>query len=643
MSMQARRLAVALFSCLLAVLIAGCSGKSNQKSADHRPSPQKYAGVAGGTFPVAPEIASNVDFWRHVYGEWSRNQVAIHDDFYLGAIYEVSALPAGDQHVVRAKKAWYASRLKDLERKVRSGQSLSRDERALQQKLVAAGGTRALYGASERVRAQRGIREKFRRGLEISGRYDDAFRKVFRSRGLPEDLAYLPHVESSFQVSARSSVGAAGVWQFMPATGRVYGMTVNHAVDDRLDPVVAAEGAASYLGSAYRKLGSWPLAITSYNHGQGGMAKARAIYGNNFGAIATRYQGPSFKFDSRNFYAQFVAAREVASNPRRYFPEGVRYEAPISHDRLILPASMPAHHVASRYGVSTQHLAGLNRHLRDRALSGSASLPAGTTVWLPDGTLDRVKGRPYAEPAMIARAEPRTRPTASMAEGLAQAEIKPRPKAVVEIEPKALYETQIASAGTNARPEPKVVRAEPKPRAAAKSKPAAEQMVASVNPKSKTGAKAKPAEEPKVARAEPKPKAQAKSKAAAEQKVASVKPKTKAKAKSAEEPKVARVEPKAKAKSKPAAEPKVVRSEPAPKVQSKGKTKPAEEPKVARSEPAGKSKTTKAVGQHVVKPNETLYRVATNHGISVDQLKKLNKLKPDDNTIRPGQKLRVGS
>ena len=259
---------------------------------------------------------------------------------------------------------------------------LSTEDKNLLAKFEQSGGTRALYGAADRVRSQRGLRERFRRGMEISGRYEPAFREVMHANGLPEDLAYLPHVESSYQTNARSSAGAAGVWQFMPATGRIY-MKVNGVVDDRYDPIVSANGAARYLSEAHHRLGSWPLAITSYNHGQGGMANAKAQYGQNFGQIVKNYQGKYFKFASRNYYAEFLAAREVAGHPDRYFPEGVQFQSPWPHDRIVLRDGMPADYVARHYGVSTATLSDLNLHWRDPAKSGRAALPAGTTVWLP--------------------------------------------------------------------------------------------------------------------------------------------------------------------------------------------------------------------------------------------------------------------
>ena len=510
---------ISLFSLLL---LTGCSSTSERPAST-------------GTFPVPPEIQDNVAFWRNVYGEWSRGKVAIHDDEYMGVIYEVAKLPGAtragytpeQKRFVKARKAHYKSRLAGLESKVRSGKSPSGQEKELYGKLVDAGGKGAVYGASDRVRVQRGLRERFHRGLEISGRYDAKFRDIFRSRGLPEDLAYLPHVESSFQAHARSSAGAAGMWQFTRGTGKIY-MTVNGTIDERLDPVRAAEGAASYLGDAHRKLNSWPLAVTSYNHGQGGMMKAKRAYGDDMGTIVRKYKGRYFGFASRNFYSEFLAARQVASNPKKFFPEGVSYEPPLSEDRLVLPRSMPAPQVARHYGVSTYRLADLNMHWQSPARSGRANLPRGSTVWLPQGTKGGIAGTRMPLPVNVVKVEPNTKPV-------------------------------------------KVAKAAPKP---------------------------KPI---KVAKAAPKPKPV---------KVAKATPKSKP-------VKVTKVEP----KPKPV---KVAKAEPEPK-QEKGK----------------KTGATKSAKVHVVKPDETLYRVSTRYDLSVDELRRLNRMGPKDTSIRPGQRLRV--
>jgi len=400
-----------LLSILGLFVLTGCGSSGGE-----RPQASNNRVSGDAQFPVPPEIQGNVDFWRNVYGVWSRGEVAFHDDEHMDVIYEVARLPgsihdgytAAQKDWVRARTAYHKDRVRSLQERVLTRQPLTGADKELLAKFDAAGGTRALYGASDRVRSQRGLRERFRRGLEISGRYDPAFREIMRAHGVPEDLAYLPHVESSFQTNARSSVGAAGVWQFMPGTGKHY-MDVNGTIDERLDPILAADGAARYLSQAHGKLRSWPLAITSYNHGQGGMANAKAMYGDDIGRIVRNYQGKSFKFASRNFYSEFVAAREVAKNPKRYFPEGVRYEEPWPHDRLVLRHSMPANHLARHYGVSTYSLADMNLHWRDPARNGSSYLPAGSTVWLPSGTTRRIASQPppVPEPVLIASTEPK--------------------------------------------------------------------------------------------------------------------------------------------------------------------------------------------------------------------------------------------
>ena len=99
-------------------------------------------------------------------------------------------------------------------------------------------------------------------------------KRIFKEVGVPEELSVLPHVESSFQLQAYSSAGAAGIWQFTRSTGRLY-MKVGYEVDERRDPIVAAYAAAKLLKHNYKQLKSWPLAITAYNHGVNGMKRAK--------------------------------------------------------------------------------------------------------------------------------------------------------------------------------------------------------------------------------------------------------------------------------------------------------------------------------------------------------------------------------
>lgn len=535
-----------VFFVLVAAIfgLAGCSSTGGHVDSGDPDSGTRYS--SSQEFPIPSEIKPNVDFWRNVYGVWSRGQVAIHDDEHMGVIYEVVQLPAPIQEgytplqkeLVRSRIEYHRGRVQALQGRVASNQPLSPEDEGLLAKFERSGGRQALYGAADRIRVQRGLRERFRRGVEISGRYDKAFREVMRAHGVPEDLAYLPHVESSFQTNARSGVGAAGVWQFMPATGRVYGMDVNGAIDERLDPIVCATAAARYLSAGHDKLGNWPLAITSYNHGKGGMMKARTAHGGDIGKIVKHYKGPAFGFASRNFYAEFLAAREVASNATRYFPEGLRYEEPWPYDRLVLRSSMPAHHLAQHYGVSTATLSSLNLAWQPPARDGKAQLPSGHTVWLPAGSTSRVASHPppykTATSTMIAAAEPAPKPSAP---------------------PRAHRETPA-----------------PKPAAIASPSKVASRAVTADKAQRVAMTVAKPEKAQKVALT------------------------------------------------------------PKPAKTTQASLKPAKGTKVVAT-PAK---------YHVVKPQETLYRVATINGISVSELRKLNKMGPNDNNIRPGQRLKVG-
>ncbi len=290
-----------------------------------------------GGFPKPAAIDPAVEFWRKIYAVWHRSEVVFHDDRNLDVIYEVMTLPgyvadsltAQQKDMVSQRREFWKGQLSSLENKVRYGAALSPADKHILAKIEAAGKApqHFINGASERVRPQRGTRERFKRGLEISGRYDLQFRKIFRDAGLPEDLAYLPHVESSFQVNAKSTAGAVGLWQFTKVAAQTF-MPGHESVEHRSDPYIAANGAARYLSYAYSKLGDWPSAITSYNHGIGGMKRAQNNVGKDFNRIVDQYDGPAFGFASRNYYAQFLAARDIAMNPEHYFKEGIYYEQP---------------------------------------------------------------------------------------------------------------------------------------------------------------------------------------------------------------------------------------------------------------------------------------------------------------------------
>ena len=400
-----------LAGCVLAALPLWMT--KTDASIDPNPMPHVSAlELDPVVFPVPTALEDNVDFWRKVFAHWRLNQVVLHDADNPALVYRVIKLKGkvGDAYsraqrkqIERSTKA-LQHRLKHLAAVGGNIASLSEQDRALRQHIIDVAGSDGVAGAADRVRGQRGLRERFQKGLEISGRYDRAFREVFREEGVPEDLAYLPHVESSFQNRARSSVGAAGMWQFTRSAGRLF-MKINRAVDQRMDPVAAARGAARYLRQAYEMLGSWPLAITSYNHGIRGMMRAKNQYGSDFSRIVQEYDSRTFGFASRNFYAEFLAARDVARNREQYFPEGLNLQPPLALDSVVLDKPLRSHQLARYYGVAQRKLVALNPSWRRRAVRSTIAIPAGTEVWLPAGTLSQVAAAQKAKlpPAQLAR------------------------------------------------------------------------------------------------------------------------------------------------------------------------------------------------------------------------------------------------
>jgi membrane-bound lytic murein transglycosylase D len=350
-------------------------------------------------FPVPEQLEGHVTFWKSVFAEHDVDRIVVHDMDYPGLVYEVFDLPGTmeaaytkkQEKFVEKRRESLEDRLKILEHAVDAGKKLTTTQKELALKISTTLGAERISGAHKRVRTQRGLRSKFMHGIELGNRYSVVFLDILKDSGVPEDLIYLPHVESSYQPSVRSSAGAAGIWQFTRYTGKQY-LKINSAIDERFDPVAATQGAAEYLADAYRRLGSWPLAITSYNHGVNGMGRAQKQFGDDLGTIVYNYHSRYFGFASKNFYAEFLAAREVAGNSDQYFPEGLSLATPLSEEGLTLKRSTRAVHLAREYGVSMNDLAGLNPAWSRRTVYNSLSVPAGTTVWLPRGTLETHAG-----------------------------------------------------------------------------------------------------------------------------------------------------------------------------------------------------------------------------------------------------------
>ncbi len=324
-------------------------------------------------------------FWIRVYTEVTTDQGLLHDDWNLGLVYEVlrfdaAAAPAQREKRVAEAKARYAALLK------RFAAGATDDLSAHEQRILRAFGPSAtprdFRDAIGRIRFQLGQADRFHEGLIRAAVWEREIAHTLTQHGVPAEIAALPHVESSFNLAAYSKVGAAGLWQFMPSTARRF-MRVDKVVDERLDPYSATEAAANLMLYNYRLLGTWPLAVTAYNHGPGGLRRAQDELGtSDIAVIVKRYQGATFGFASRNFYVAFLAALEVDRNADKYF--GPITRLPDTDSTLVeLPDYVPVEALARAFKVDLGALRVLNPALRPPIWNGSRFVPRGYELRLP--------------------------------------------------------------------------------------------------------------------------------------------------------------------------------------------------------------------------------------------------------------------
>ncbi len=341
--------------------------------------------------PAPASLEPAVRFWTRVYTEVDSHSGLIHDAEHLGVIYETVRFPEHLSYRARGHRTEQIKReiraiLLGLAKGERDGVS-SDEARVLAQWPADVSGA-TLRRAAENLRFQAGLSDRFRAGLVRSGKWRPFVEKALSERGVPAQLVALPHVESSYNPKAYSRVGAAGMWQFMRSTGHLF-MRIDNVVDERLDPYASSDAAARLLARNREITGTWPLAITAYNHGAGGMQRAARTLGTtDIGEIVRRYRSRSFGFASRNFYASFLAASRIDREPTRYFG-AITLESPNAYTQIELPWYTPAPALARALGVELGVLAEHNPALRPAVWNGSKHIPRAYALRLPKSALAR--------------------------------------------------------------------------------------------------------------------------------------------------------------------------------------------------------------------------------------------------------------
>lgn len=352
---------------------------------------------------VIPEgLKERAAFWFDIYTRYGEAHRIIHHVLYPWVIYKVVdstqmlTLGKGPLWLRRERAEKMANQqAKDIRAalnrlaKRKSFTHLSPLEAKLFNALKVIPGSRrkVLRIAAQNVRTQLGQRDFFERGLINSSRYLPYMEEEFKKAGLPTELTRLPFVESSFNEEARSKVGASGIWQIMPRTGKAY-MIVTDQIDERNSPLKATVAAAKLLRSYYRAMDTWPLAITSYNNGIGNIQKAiKHAKSRDLPVIIQRYHTGDFRFASSNFFTCFLAALYAEKYNELLFKDVPR--EPLQEREVIrLVGSTRARYLTKVAGLPQADILRYNLDLRV-ALKRNSTLPRGFKIHLPPGLKDR--------------------------------------------------------------------------------------------------------------------------------------------------------------------------------------------------------------------------------------------------------------
>ena len=326
----------------------------------------KPLGYTSDSFSVPKGFEDRVEFWKKIYTQYSSSQGVIHDSEDVKRIYKVvdfSDLNENSDLLPRKRDKLKQKRVEDLKKQIVT------DNPGLK--------------VSD-LRFQLGQKDRIQEAIFISGRYMEDFEEVFRQHNLPLELIRLVFVESSFNVLARSKVGASGLWQIMPSNAKPYRM-ISSTVDKRNHPLEATKLAAKILKNNYNMLGDWSLAVTGYNHGPTGVLKMTQKYKTrSLSELVDNVNSrKSFGFASKNFYASFLAILDVEKNADQYF-KGIKWSKRLDAENLKMKHPVKYQTLLKWFDSNNSKLQLYNPHLTRNVIVKKMEIPSGTWLMVPE-------------------------------------------------------------------------------------------------------------------------------------------------------------------------------------------------------------------------------------------------------------------
>lgn len=371
---------------------------------------RKYISASELDFPQS--MTARVAFWEDIFQIYDSQTVLIHDSSQPQLILDILPFKKmgrakGDKYYLNPKNQKqlidrYVRRYQIAVSRFLANGEAAKNIGPIEQRVYEVFSkdreslARLLKGNDIKIRSQRGLSDTFISAAEKAQDFLPYIENEFRAKGVPIELSRIAFVESMFNEQAVSKVGASGIFQFMRNTAQSY-MIVNQLIDERNSPIKAARAAAQLFKDNFNELGNWPLAVTAYNHGRGGVAKAvRGVKSSHLPDLIKYWKGPSFGFASKNFFAEFSAARLTY--------EKIIHEGSISmrptRPRLVsgtIRTPMPIDSLASKLGVSLEEILELNPCInRKIALNNQkAHLPRGFELLLPSDIASNITSNDF--------------------------------------------------------------------------------------------------------------------------------------------------------------------------------------------------------------------------------------------------------